>query len=219
MAEDEEPGESAPPRKTDVLFGPGTDWRTEASVNYGPSEVAYQSGFRRAAFHLARHVCETGRGQDFLIYPIVYLYRHHIELALKSIIDIACCLLERELTARELKTLGRHDLAALWQLARPLLNPVAALDDSPGLPADDLDDIDSYIRQLHAHDPDGQRFRYATTAKRGPSLRPDLQHINILDFANALERLADYLDAIETWFDHVAEQAAEMRAEEASGLW
>ena len=65
-------------------------------------------------------------------------------------------------------------------------------------PLNDLEGIDSYIRQLHENDPDGQRFRYAKTTKHGPSLRPELTQINIRDFALALEKLSDYLDAIET---------------------
>lgn len=216
---DSEVDASPPPRKGDVLFGPGKDWRADACVNYGEGEVAYQGGFRRAALHLAEHVCETGRGQDFLIYPIVYLYRHHVELALKSIIGVSCVLLDRKLTGEDFKTLGRHDLAELWKLARPLLNLVCTSAGNAEFPPDDLEGIDAYIWQLHEHDPDGQRFRYARTKNRKPSLHPDLQHINIRVFAVALERLADYLDAIETWFDHLADQKAEMLAEYAEGGW
>jgi hypothetical protein len=215
-------GRSPPPRKSDVLFGPGADWQANACVNYGTSEIAYQSGYRRAALHLAEHVCDTGRGQDFLIYPIVYLYRHHIELALKSIISVSCFLLDRDMTDKDLETLGRHDLDKLWNLARPLLNATCELVGQSALPADDLDGIDSYISQLHTHDPDGQRFRYATTkarAKRLPSLDAGLKLINSRDFAIAMERLADYLNGLETWFDHLADQKAEMRAAYEQDGW
>ena len=89
MADDEESvvGTSPPPRKSDVLFGSGTDWQANACVNGIDDLAAYQNGYRRAALHLAEYVCDAGRGQDFLVYPIVYLYRHHIELTLKSIIS------------------------------------------------------------------------------------------------------------------------------------
>ena len=63
-----------------------------------------------------------------------------------------------------------------------------------------LRESNSYILQLHKHDPDGTRFRYSTTKSKGrktqlPSL-PDLKHINIRDFAIAMEKLADYLDLL-----------------------
>ena len=60
-----------PPRKSDVLFGSGTDWQANACVNSIDPAMAYQDGYRSAALQLAEHVCEVGRGQDFLIYPIV----------------------------------------------------------------------------------------------------------------------------------------------------
>ena len=199
-------GISPPPRVSDVLFGPGPDWQANACVNFGPTEVAYQSGFRQAAHYLAERVCDTRREQDFLIYPIVYLYRHHIELALKSLITLGNFLLDRQLSATEKRTLGQHDLADLWKLAGPLFNSVGESSGDGALPPADVEGIDSYIRQLHAHDPDGQRFRYAKTRKHASSLNPDLHNINIRDFAIALEKLADYLNALKSWFDQLADQ-------------
>jgi len=213
---------SPPPRKSDVLFGSGIDWQANACVNGIDDSIAYQEGYRRAALHLAEHACDAGRAQDFLIYPIVYLYRHHIELTLKSIINAACVVVDYTLTETDLDTLGRHDLAKLWKLARPLLNPTCELGGSAALPTDDLEGIDSYILQLHKHDPDGQRFRYPTTKSKGrsvkrlPSLPPDLKHINIRDFAIALEKLADYLDALDMWFGDLIDEMIEYQAKYAT---
>jgi hypothetical protein len=214
---------SPPPRKSDVLFGSGADWQANACVNGIDDSVAYQDGYRRAALHLAEHVCYAGRGQDFLVYPIVYLYRHHIELTLKSIINVAAFVVDYKLTEKDLDTLGRHDLAKLWQLARPLLNPTCELGGSPALPPDDLEGIDAYILQLHKHDPDGQRFRYSTTkskkARQLPSLPSDLKHINIRNFATAMEKLADYLDALDMWFGDLVDAKAEYQAKDAREGW
>jgi hypothetical protein len=156
---------------------------------------------------LVTQACETASGQDMLIYPIVYLYRHHVELVLKAIIRTAFRLLDRTLSESDLKTLGRHGLAELWQTARPLLNPVCDRAGNTPFPDDDLLGIDSYIGQIHTHDPDGQRFRYATTKAKGiakagfvHSLRPGLTLVNIRAFAAAMEKLADYLESIGDWF-------------------
>ena len=125
------------------------------------------------------------------------------------------------MTDKEIKMLGRHDLAELWKLARPLIEEVCEAVAEGHLPSNDLEGIEAYIQQLHEHDPDGQRFRYATVKvkrvgeKRSRSLHPDLRHINIRIFATALEGLADYLDGVETWLDHLAVQKAEMLAEYA----
>lgn len=210
-------GSLSPPRNTDVLFGPGTACDTNACLGFHFSDITYPDGYRQAAFHLAEHVCETGKERDFLIYPIVYLYRHHIEIVLKSLLNVACHLLDQELTAREVKALGRHDLAELWNMVKSLLNPVCELAGSDPLPLDDLEGIASYIYQLHEHDPDGQRFRYAMTKAKGspnkriPSLHPNLRNINIRNFAIALEKLSDYLGSLDDWFSDLIEAKAATR--------
>lgn len=211
-------GLSPPPRENDVLFGPGEDWQANACIAQWDADWTYSNGFRRAAERLADHVCETGTDQDVLIYPIVYLYRHHVELVLKAIIKSASGVLDRELSEQDLKTLGRHSLWELWQTARPLLDPVCERADNQPFPAVDLNGVDFYIRQIHAHDPDGQRFRYGTIKAKGarrfgfrPSLSPELKHVNVKVLAAAMQKLADYLEAIEAWFVDLEDAKAEMR--------
>jgi len=213
-------GSSPPPRAADVLFGPGEDYDSNACIQHWFNvDYVYTSGFRRAGLRLAAHVCETRSDQDVLVYPIVYLYRHHAELVLKSIVELAAGLLDHELMEHDHRALRGHDLSKLWDIARPLLNPVCALVPNPPFPDDDLQGIDSYVRQLYEHDPDGTRFRYATTKpKRGgprviavgaPSLSSNLNLVNIRAFAVAMEKLADYLEGIEMWFGNLQDARAE----------
>ena len=118
---------------------------------------------------------------------------------LKSIIEVAADLLDRELSEAERKPLGRHSLSDLWAVARPLLNPICERAANPPFPSEDLEGVDSYIRQLHEHDPDGLCFRYATTKpkknprtgrlSRDPSLTPKLKLVNIRVLAFYISRL------------------------------
>jgi len=216
-------GIAPPPRKSDKLFRSDSEWITNACVNYthNPDHL-YTNGYRVAARSLAEQVCESQRQQDSLIYPIVYLYRHCIELLLKDVTFTASALLDKELTEQEIKALGRHELNKLWEQLRPLLNAVCECVGNAPFPDEDLEGIDSYIQQLHEHDPDGQRFRYTTVKKQKkktsngntpasePSLKPDLKLINIRVFANAMETLVDYLDGIEGWFSHLLGEKHEM---------
>ena len=52
-------------------------------------------------------------------------------------------------------------------------------------------------------------------AKLVPSLAADLKHINIRNFAMALERLADYLDALDMWFGDLVDAKVEYQAKYA----
>ena len=209
---------SPPPRKDDKLFGIGADLQTNACIAQWDIKDAYCMGYRAAAFSLAEEVCETGKKQDTLIYPIVYLYRHHIELALKSMTVIASELLDQNLTEQELRALGQHGLIDLWKNLKPLLNPVCKLVQEGVFPSEDIEGIESYINQLHEHDPDGQRFRYATV-KQGknkagtekPSLGKNLCHINIRVFATHMEKLAEYLESVQWWFDDLLDIKNDMK--------
>jgi hypothetical protein len=136
---------------------------------------------------------------------------------LKAIMKLASRLLDRAISEPQLKTLGRHDLWELWQMVRPLLDPVCERAGKTSFPAADIEGVESYIKQIHQHDPDGQRFRYATTAARKggrpvaskPSLSPDLRLVNVRILAVAMEKLADYLDGIETWFGDLEDAKSE----------
>ncbi|HID3427534.1 TPA: hypothetical protein ACXE0P_002231 [Klebsiella pneumoniae] len=61
------------------LLASDSDWHNNACLNYMPDHgTAYTEGYRRAADILIKHIDESGRDQDFLVYPVLFLYRHHM---------------------------------------------------------------------------------------------------------------------------------------------
>ncbi|MER9474358.1 hypothetical protein [Mesorhizobium sp. M0520] len=191
-----------PPRASDVLFGgEQKDWQLNACISHWhETGHAYKVGFRKAAFELTSKVCEQPVDQDNIVYPIVYLYRHHIELVLKDVVRMALDLQRKSTTPAQEKRLGGHDLLSLWAMARPMLETVCELVGSDPLPSEDLHGVDSYMSQINAHDPRGESFRYARTRDAKRTLGPALKLINIRTFATGMEKLADYLEGIENWF-------------------
>lgn len=194
-------GKSPPPVASDKLFeGDSTDWDLNACISHwGETGYAYKAGFRKAAFDIVVKVCAEPVDQDLVIYPIVYLYRHHIELVLKDTIRLALEFLGQSLTDGQQRKLGRHDLSALWNILWPMLAPVCKMAGVDPLPEKDIKGIDAYFRQINAHDHDGQSFRYARTREHKRTLGPELRLINIRSFAINMEKLADYLEGIERW--------------------
>jgi hypothetical protein len=210
-------GSRPPPRKEDILFPRRSHKEQQGDLTHTlGDDWVYSNGFRLAARHLAERLGDAGNEQIFLIYPIVYLYRHHAELVLKAIIKSATTLLDREITGNDSKILGSHDLRELWTMAQILLNPVCEIEGTSLFLAAELEWVDSYIGQIHEHDPDGQRFRYATMKAKGanksgattPSLSRALELANV---ATAMENLADFLEGIDGWLDQVDEAKAEFK--------
>lgn len=71
------------PKKGDELFKPDIDWKNNACLNFSHdmSEI-YISGYKSAGDILVEHVKQKKRNQDFLVYPIGFLYRQYLELRL-----------------------------------------------------------------------------------------------------------------------------------------
>jgi hypothetical protein len=202
-----------PPRKGDKLFrGDLRDWKNNACLRDG-DEYAYRAGYRRGAQLLVKVVGETARDQDLLVYPIIFLYRHHIELALKRIIRQAPYLVERPLTKLENDHLEQHRLDWLWQDFKPMAAAISKAAGWDELPAEDVAGIDDYIRQLYEVDPRSYSLRYAHSKKGDPSLPRELTHINLRHFGELMERLSNYLEGLEAGSSHLVDLKQEMEAE------
>src|SRR6266849_4811827 len=150
-----------PPRKGDLLFRDDLpDGHNNACLNvtWGDDDHGYTEGYRRGARLLVEHVIEHQRNQDYLVYPILFLYRHHIELAVKNIIRRAPYLLDRPLTQAEENHLNKHRLDLLWQDLRPMINAIGKTAGWGPFDPADLEGIDDYIAQLSAMDPDSYAF-------------------------------------------------------------
>lgn len=119
-----EPLPNSPPSNEDALFrGNLPDWHNHACLS-GGNPVAYVEGYRRGAEILVQFVNDNGRDQDFLVYPILFLYRRHLELAMKRIIRRLPRLLYRGLTSNEIGQLRQHSLPNLWQALKPRVSSI-----------------------------------------------------------------------------------------------
>jgi hypothetical protein len=206
------------PRKGDLLFRDDLpDWIHNATLNipFG-GDIGYLEGYRRGAECLIQSVIETQSGQDFLVYPIVFLYRHHIELILKRMILRAPYLLSEPLTKKQKTNLGKHRLDLLWQDLKPMISDIAEKAGWGTLDQEDINGVDDYIRQLAALDRDSFSFRYALSKNGDPSLPADLKRINLRHFGEMMTRLASFLDGIDSGTDHLADLQAEMDADMGS---
>jgi hypothetical protein len=162
------------------------DWHNLACLNWTPNTwPGYVEGFRRGARHLVEQVDRSGRDQDYLVFPILFLYRHYLELQLKRLISRG-----RQLLDLEEPTPRSHDLWRLWQTCRTILDQV-----SPGDAVEELNIVGEHIRTLAAIDPTAQAFRYPVDTRGQPSLPKELTLINLRHFSEQMEAAANLLGA------------------------
>lgn len=135
-----------------------------------------------------------GQSIDFLIYPIVFCFRHAIELQLKAAVHWG----RRYLGKPSPDYPAGHILVSssrgteLWKECRSIAEEIW-----PEGSNDELDDAGRVLQELETYDLDGQAFRYPTDTK-GHRTKAGLTHINIQEFYEAAERAYRLLDGIST---------------------
>jgi hypothetical protein len=169
-------------RNTAIIGGP---WESDGSLAFGFFELADAAVERWKA----------GHRNDAIVIPIIYNYRHGIELALKEEIrEAATCLRHDGVTGPDVQDdevdqwlSGIHSIE---QLVNRLTKLLGQLKLGPGqqLPAETLD----VLRKLHVLDQNGQAFRYSAV-KTGPHgqrilerVRPGQQQFDLVAVAEAL---------------------------------
>lgn len=199
------------PKATDRLVTHGDpDWHNRAMLmhGYGDRWVVYAEGYREAADVVVERI-KAGHGhQDFLVYPVMFLYRQFLELSIKGLIRSAWTLFDIETS----DDLGSHDLRRYWRVCRELLERA-----SPGDSVAELSHISRLIGEFCDHDPQSFSFRYPeskpdrNTGERLPTLQK-LESINLRNVQEVIANVAGLLGAADAHIGHQLELKADMLA-------
>lgn len=138
--------------------------------------------------------------EDALIYPIFYLYRHHLELELKGLTRY-CLNSFSEIPSEEIKKKikeldDKHGLGWLWKNLRQLSPGIARVNPE----ADRA--FESLLFELDRHDPNSQAARYSTDKKDNQTLSK-LRSVDLDIFSKAVHKMSNYLDCI---YESIGEQ-------------
>ncbi len=172
-------------RTGDKLFVAGEEWRFNARLECErPNYDYYCLGYRKAAESLIDLASEDENLLDFCIYPIVFLYRHYVELRLKETILYA-----RRLLNQEACIPTHHELLSLWQERKQLMSQAKVCP-----PEDEEAIAEGLIKELAAADPKSFAFRYPVDKEGTPAL-PNIRLLSVKILRDTMERLGNYLDA------------------------
>jgi hypothetical protein len=161
----------------------------------------YAESYRFAAETLVRRFADTGRDQDFLALPALFLYRHYAELALKF--------LERETAIflrRPVLKLKGHTLAALWM---PVLKALEEI--WPNRYADENAAVGELIAQLQVADPSSDTFRYPVNVAGEANLPPEFARFDLLHFATEMQAFGHWVGGVADALNAESEAEEEMR--------
>ncbi len=166
-----------------------------ASFNFIPDQLSgYAEGYRKAADHLVTEITFDPIDIDYLIYPLIFLYRHHLELRFKEFIRSGFAF--SNMTGDFPKC---HNLTELWTAARVHLESFVK-----PLSHEELSDIDNLVSELSSFDEDSFAFRYSED-KRGTKTLLGIDHINVKHLHQMITPTLDTLQRIsydfEDYFD------------------
>lgn len=143
--------------------------------------------------------------QDAVVYPILFLYRHYLEIAIKSLIRKA-----RVLGDISEPLENDHKLKKLWEICSQQIKKNGS----------------NYFEKEHTHiariidqfckvDPFSTSFRYPTDKKGRPSL-PGITNIDIQTVKIIIGKISDILEIEETTMDELLQirSATQMELED-----
>lgn len=185
------------PKFGDQLFRADGENNKLAELELSGSKSFFISeGFKQAA-DIAVEKAITGDNLDksTLVYPIVFNYRHFIELSLKS-------LLQRYGPEVGVKSnWNTHDLEKLWKSFSGMLDAYGTADP---------DDIDSVIFECIAEfskiDPFSFSFRYPTD-KKGKEIKFDDAYLNLENLRDVMTAISNYFTGCDGYLDSLVSAA------------
>jgi hypothetical protein len=118
-----------------------------------------------------------------MVWPLVQLWRHHLELSLKWLIATATG------PRQGAPYPEHHNLERLWQEAKPHLVRIV-----PKAP--EYEPVEANILELHRIDPRGVGFRYPfELGSLDGSLRSAPHEVNLPNLHRRMEAVANFIDA------------------------
>lgn len=141
----------------------------------------YAHGYKEAAERVYESWLKVS--DDSLIFPLVFLYRHYVELRLKELLQAASGFL-----GLPKDWASNHEISALWKHLKDLLFKIW-----PEASEEDFENASRLLLELATEDPLSFHFRYPES-KAGQKHLENLERIDVSSFVDALRRLACFLD-------------------------
>jgi len=189
--------------KQNDLFRRDIDnWDLNACVgtNGGPYDLhAYAQGYFRAGERIAESLVADHSLIDLTVYPLAYVYRHAVELSLKSLIFALPRIWDEKASVR-----FTHKLLDNWKIVRGYLQRDPTFDPNGLLPL-----IDRILHDFLEIDPTGQAFRFPT-ARDDSLFLLETSVINIKVMSESMSILAEAFDFWRWGADCLWENKCEM---------
>jgi hypothetical protein len=173
--------------------------------SHGESWYVLASSYWTAGFALLQTIRKEGYVSGILLPPVIYLFRHAVELSLKCLLKDVVLFESGVLTKKETEILKDHKLEALWLAAD------VRFSDIPGHSGNAWwNRAADIVRQLHNLDPGSLEFRYPESRDGSkPTSAGKRLCIDVVQFEQVLHELQVILDGAPAWLDALRDSLPE----------
>lgn len=173
------------PKKGDRLLRKTNDWSTGVRFSNDciSRHVHIWDGYVDAGEALVEDCRRNPQARHFLIYPILFVYRHALELAMKWILIMY--------GGYGMNSIAHHNLWQLWKLCREVIDAAGNDDGS-------TDIVEGIIKEMHDLDKSALSFRYGIDRNNKPPKLPEglFDPENIRDVMTGVKHFFDGTDGM-----------------------
>ncbi len=181
------------PQSTDKLIGKGGS-RSDLGGNAWSRQVVIGAGYIEAANLLVDAAGKDIYHGRILLYPVLFLYRHALELDLKYTIETYGRF------AGEKPNLQDHDLVSLWRSVHKVLKHFGSND-----PADA--NVERLVAEFSKLDPNSVSFRYARDNK-GKDIALGTEPVNLREFRDVMQGVHNFFEGTDGYLDNCVRNIA-----------
>jgi hypothetical protein len=201
-----------PSKGTSLFRGEKPSYNSCALHQYRDQWDAYAYGYRWAVDALFKEAREGVHPTDVHYYPIIFVFRHYLEIRFKGLIKDLTKYVHPERFHEE-KIIHGHEIASLWGVCKKLLIDFSETDDEK-INEGDLADfklIEGFIKEISVIDPRSESFRYPVDKNGkfcidGDKVGPiDMDH-----FSEIATWMIDYLEGVSVAIDEIYQQRCEI---------
>ena len=179
------------PKKGDRLLpeSQGCDHGATFSNDEISRHVFIWDGYMKAGELLIQACEEHSYERDFLIYPILFNYRHAIELAIKWVITQY-----GSYSTVQVDDIEHHNLWKLWQMCKQIIIEV-------GSESETIFVVEGVIKEFHDLDKSAQAFRYPNN-KEGVLFVLPYRMIDLQNIRDVMEGISLFFNGVDGQLAH-----------------
>jgi len=182
------------PKKGDRLLQPSGDWDTSAALENHPTarDAFIWDGFMTAGGALVDETEDRPFDRDQLIYPILFNYRHGLEMAMKWTIQHYGELADVAFDKRN------HNLWSPWTRCKKIIVETRL----PGDPDEPVRAVEQIVKDFHDIDKQSTAFRYSVD-KNGCILELPTHRIDLKNLQEVMEGVNNFFQGSDGYLDNI----------------